>query len=200
MTMCLEITTLGRQHIEAVLGYPPLIWRVLAPDEPGYFWYEVSQFTQLMRFPQRNQLVDDTAPAPDFDYVEGEGIREQFGKAWHGLHYLLTHSVWGGKPPMNFIINGGVPVPETDTGYGPVRMFDECQTQTIATAISKVDQVDLFERFDCQEWMALAIYPVEWESWGRDESIVYLRNYLMKLQSFIFNAAEHNLGLVMYVS
>ncbi|WP_163834188.1 YfbM family protein [Spartinivicinus ruber] len=200
MSMCLEMTTLGRQHIEAVLGYPPLIWRVLAPDEPGYFWYEVEQFTQLMKFPHRNQLIDDTAPPPDFHYTDGEGVSEQFGKAWHGMHYLLTHSVWGGKPPLNFIVNGGTPVPDTDIGYGAVRIINDTETQAIATMLTQLDQAKLLQHFDCEEWMGLAIYPVDWESWGRDKSITYLLSHLMKLQSFIMSAAEHKVGVVMYIS
>ncbi len=41
MGMVLGLTMLGDQNIERLLSDPPLIWRVLAPDDPDL--YEASR-------------------------------------------------------------------------------------------------------------------------------------------------------------
>lgn len=31
-------------------------------------------------------------------------------KAWHGIHFVLTGSAWGGEPPLNFLVSGGASI------------------------------------------------------------------------------------------
>ena len=47
MGMVLELTTLADENIERILADPPLIWRVVAPDEPEF--YEAARREQAKR-------------------------------------------------------------------------------------------------------------------------------------------------------
>ena len=53
-------------------------------------------------------------------------------KSWHGIHFLLTGSAEGVRPPVDFILMGGREIGDLDLGYGPARAFTSAETKQIA--------------------------------------------------------------------
>src|SRR5262245_17894050 len=62
----------------------------------------------------------DSFVFPQDDYGIHEDVLD-IGKAWHGIHFLLTGSTWHGDPPLSWVVMGGVPIGPDIFGYGPVR-------------------------------------------------------------------------------
>src|SRR5690349_11334743 len=83
----------------------------------------------LARREQLSSLLASPEQVTDFlrdSGGEDVGLSENrldLDKAWHGLHFLLTGTDWGGTPPLNFIVAGGETIGDVDVGYGPARAF-----------------------------------------------------------------------------
>lgn len=84
---------------------------------------------------------------------------EDIGKSWHCLHYLLTGTVGGGDPPLDFIVSGGVEVGDEDVGYGRARAFSSSNVAAIAEALRPIGHAELVRRFDARRMDELEIYP-----------------------------------------
>src|SRR5688500_4635495 len=116
MGMCLAYFTLSDANIARVLANPKLIHRVLAPDDPEG-WPDATPPSQSFfarLFGKPKSPGDETTT---LELAPGEVRDGDADKAWHGLHYLLTKTAWGGEPPLDFIALGGTPVGDEDLGY-----------------------------------------------------------------------------------
>src|SRR5688500_6275073 len=111
MSMILGIVTLGDANTSRLLDDPPLVWRVIATDDPRAYEsarQEAPKSSFLGRIFGRPK-AGRSEPAP-FALAEGEGLTTDLDKAWHGIHYLLTGTAWEGAEPLNFLVAGGRPV------------------------------------------------------------------------------------------
>jgi hypothetical protein len=89
MGMCLGLYTLSDDSIRKILADPPLIWKVVAPDDPDA--YETARREAAGTFLQK--LFGKKSPpseATTLQLGEGECSHTDLDKAWHGIHYLLT--------------------------------------------------------------------------------------------------------------
>ena len=188
MGMYLSICTLSDGNVQKVLSDPPLVWKVIAPDDPEA--YEEA----------RNEGGDPSPPV-QFDLVEGEVADTHLDKAWHGIHYLLTQSAWGGEEPLSFLLCGGNQVGELDVGYGPARVFDSTQVLAIASSLQFIDDAFLRARFNPTELMELEIYPTIWDRDPKeDDTFGYCAEHFAALKSFVEQAAQRKAGLLIYIS
>jgi hypothetical protein len=78
------------------------------------------------------------------------------GTAWHGLHFLLTGSAWGGSPPLRDAVLGGVPLGDP-TSYEPVRFVSVDQVKAVAEALPPAEQ--LVPRFTHKAMRQAELYP-----------------------------------------
>lgn len=200
MSMCLGIATLDDANISRVLSDPPLIWRVIAPDDPEPL--EAARAakrkpTLLSRLFGRRQ---DVSARADLDLsVAGEA--SDLDKAWHGIHYLLTGTAWEGDPPLNFLVSGGRAVGDIDVGYGPARVLTSEETRKARDALRALTDDDLRARFDPTDMIAKEIYPEIWDrSPADDDTLGYLIEYVQVLRRFLDQAVVKKFGLVVYLS
>lgn len=159
MGMCLALCTLSDANLEQVLADPPLIWKVLAPDDPEVYARcrkERSGGWLARLFGGRTK--QDVPPAV-LELAAGEVVDPDLDKAWHGIHFLLTGTAWGGTPRLNFILAGGHEVAGVEVGYGTARAFSAAEVRAIAEALAPLDVDALRTRFDPAAMMQLDIYP-----------------------------------------
>lgn len=73
--------------------------------------------------------------------------------------------------------------------------------QDIHAELSQIDETELRSRFDPAEMTKLDIYP---EIWDRDpeedDTFGYCAEYFSSLKTFVADAADRKLGLVIYLS
>ena len=155
MGMCLALHSVSDRNIERILESPPLIWRLIAPDDPDIYLKCAKEDRRLSsrrrgllpspdysrmiraRLLGRRQSAEDQE-IPDLDLVAGEGVDEDLDKSWHGIHYCLNETATEATPPMDFITIGGNEAGQIDVGYGPARLFDRGTVREIARNISKI--------------------------------------------------------------
>jgi hypothetical protein len=133
------------------------------------------------------QYYDDASKGELPEEAQGEDL--DLDKAWHGLHYILTGTAWGGDTPLNSLLLGGEQIgdeEEHDVGYGPARVLMPTQVAAFAQALDAVTSVEVSKRFNPSEMEKLDIYPNVWdrkdetlEEWMR-ESMVELKNFLKR--------------------
>ena len=201
MGMALALHTISDDNISKVLADPPLIWRVIAPDDP-----EIYQQTKAAKQPGfiarlfGAKSVEVPTEVPDLPKADGEGIETDLDKAWHGIHYLLTGTAWEGTEPLNFIVCGGTEVGDVDVGYGPARVFSSDDVKSISTALSDLDDRALRERFNPEEMIRLEIYP---EIWDRapddDDTLEYCMENVAYLRRFLSDAVSNSMGIALYI-
>ncbi len=201
MSMCLGLATLSDAHIDRVLGDPPLIWRVVAPDDPDPF--EAARAAQQKpTLPSRLfGPRQETPTAVGLELSATEGTGTDLDKAWHGIHYLLTGTAWEGVPPLNFLLGGGRSVGDIVVGYGPARVLSLAETRKACDALRAVTDEDLRARFNPTDMLAEEIYPGIWaRELEDDDTLGYLLEYVQTLRRFLDQAVAQGLGLVVYLS
>lgn len=198
MSMILRLCTLSDKNIERLIADPPLIWKVVAADDPDTYAQarqEASQGFLSKLFGRK------TSPVTDFSLTDGEGGCVRLDKAWHGIHYLLTGTAWEGEEPLNFLVSGGREVGDIDVGYGPARALTSKQVQSLNTALQPIDEAVLKSRFNPSEMMALEIYPEIWDrDPAEDDAFGYCAEFFEVLKSFVAQTAEQKMGLIVYVT
>ena len=189
MGMILALTAADDETIGRILADPPLIWRLLAPDDPGPYEDErksrASWFTRVFGKGESNRVEPE---------IESEGETD-LDKSWHGIHFLLTGTASEGEFPLSFLIHGGAQIGDVEVGYGPARALRSSEVKEVNGALSVIDEQTLRTRFDPIKMSELGIYPEIWERDG-DEAMEYLEENFRVLTDFINRAADKNLGIV----
>lgn len=135
MGMVLYLSTLSDENIDKLLSDPPLIWKVLVPDDPEMYELERKQnkrtdfFSKL--FKREGNGGGSKVANKSFELSKNEVTDANLDKAWHGIHFLLTGSTWEGEKPLNFLISGGETIGEIEVGYGPARSIKSVDVKKI---------------------------------------------------------------------
>ncbi len=192
MGMYLSLAGVSDATIARIHADPPLIWQIVAPDDPGA--------VAAARGPAQRQgffarLLGRKAPPPPpapppLEIQAGEGDLGEAGdldKAWHGIHFLLTGTAWEGDPPLNFLLVGGRDVDDFESAH----TYTAAETRDIAAALAQVDDAELRRRFAPAEMMRLEIYP---EIWDRDPAKEDPLGYLLEMTGVLRAALDRVVG------
>lgn len=197
MGMCLALYTIDDDSIAKLLRDPPLVWKVIAPDDPEMYETARSEGAATSWF---SRLFGKKRPSPaEPEAIAGFVSETDLDKAWHGIHYMLTKSAWGGDPPLNFLLLGGTEIGTVDVGYGPARALTSEQVREINAALLPIGEAEIRSRFDPAEMMALDIYPAIWDrDPAEEDTFAYCAEYFSKLKSFLAEAERQGLGMIIH--
>jgi len=201
MGMCLLLRTLSDRSIDRMLASPQLIWRVVLPDDPEVL-------ADLDEAPKPRGFLAGLfggpaaapTPRPDLGLATGEVVELDLGKAFHGVHFLLSGSAEAGERPLDFLLVGGREVGDEDVGYGPGRVFRAREVSEIHDALRGWTASELRRRFDPVRMNELDIYPSPWDTasgWEHDSAL--LIDAFVELQRFIQSAAERKVGMLVTI-
>jgi hypothetical protein len=87
-------------------------------------------------------------------FADGEPL--DLGKAWHGIHFLLNGSAWGGSPPLFDAVLGGVPLGDPSS-YEPIRFVAADAVEAVAEALPPPEE--LVPRFTHKALKQAEVYP-----------------------------------------
>jgi hypothetical protein len=192
MSMILGLTALSDENIEKVTHDPPLIWKVIAPDDPEV--YEKARRDSMRRSwvdrlfsqPMTVETLADDPEGPSIDLDE----------AWHGIHYLLSRDAEQSPLPLSFLLRGG-----NQVGNSPARVFTARETSAIHDAVSALSDADLVQRFDASDMLAKEIYPKIWNgSKDGEDPRAYLLQYVGMLRAFLSATVRIGFGMVVVIS
>ncbi len=130
--------------------------------------------------------------------LEGSDSVLSLEKSWHGLHFVLTGTAWGGQPPLNFLAGGGVPVGNEDVGYGPARILDSAGVAALNAGLAAFSDADFDRNFDPAGLTGAEIYPQIWDEPLEDLKQEY-GGYLQEMRAHIQRAAESGQALLVAI-
>ena len=204
MGMVLSLCTLSDLTIARVLTDPPLIWRVVAPDDPEAYGEARARQERrgcLAGLVGRRPVAAPAAPAPELELGEDEGIDTDLDKAWHGIHFLLTGAGWAGEPPIDFLVAGGQAVGAEDLGYGPGRVFSSADVRRIHAVVAAISDEELTRRYSPAAMEEADIYPRIWDRPPEaGDAREYVLSYVTTLREFLGNASRRGMGMLVYLS
>lgn len=198
--MCLALKSVSDENIKKILSSPPLIWRLLATDDPEIYLDTVRDgkssnfFTRLLG----NKKEEPKVEVPNLNFIEGENIEDDLDKSWQGIHYCLNKTEYDAEPPLDFITIGGESAGDVEVGYGPARLFESHLVKEIHAKIKDISRERLHDNYDPVEMDNLNIYPKIWVRDG-EEGFEYIAEYFEFLKKFVDNCVKHNLGMAIYL-
>ncbi len=194
--------TLSDENVEKLLRHPPLIWRLVEPDNPDFYLEATGANKKpgLVGKLLGKVGVKNATKIPEFELMDAEGAEEDLDKSWHGIHYLMTGRAWEGVFPLDFLICGGEEVGDIDMGSGPARAFRTAEVREIAMALAGIEAEALVDRFDAEEMMSQRIYPEIWLSGaGGKDALDYCLEYFEVMKGLVQHAAHENVGIVVHL-
>ena len=124
-------------------------------------------------------------------FADGDPL--DLGRAWHGLHFLLNGSAWGGSPPLFDAVLGGTPIGDPTT-YEPIRFVSQDAVEAVAEALPPVEE--LVPRFTHRAMQQAEVYPDE--AWTEPDALTsfLLPAYAHLVQLFTDAAAADEAVLI----
>ena len=139
------------------------------------------------------------APDTISDFLESEQANAvSLEKAWHGLHFFLTGSVWEGEGVLNFIAVGGDVFGDPRGGDVNTRYLPPDAVAQLDAALSPISDDELWSRFDPAKMEAEGIYPGIWDEPEEDLREEYLM-YFGWLKNFVGQAHQDGKALIIHI-
>ena len=120
------------------------------------------------------------------------------GKAWHGIHFMLTGQPFGGEGPLARVIFGEASIGEMDVGYGPALGSSIETVQQIAAALDEISPYTFRKRHTLVELAEADIYPACWDEGSRE--LDTLEQGFVLLKQFYAEAAAQKLAVITFLS
>jgi hypothetical protein len=185
MGTTMGLTAVHDVTIQRVLADPPLVWKILAPDDPE---------------PYQETRAAHGGGEADLELGEGEGDGLYLDKAWHGIHYLLTGTAWEGEAPLNLLASRGEPIGD-NVDYGVLHAVRAQQVAQASQALAALSDQAIRARFDPAAMMRADIYPGIWDRPpSQDDTLGYLMHYLAELRAYLARTAAAGMGVIVTVS
>lgn len=200
MGMCLALHSVSDENIQKILSSPPLIWRLIAADDPDIYLDTIKEESGSSFFAKLfgKKPPPTESEIPDLSFSEGENIEDDLDKSWQGIHYCLNQTQYEASPPMDFITLGGETAGNVEVGYGPARLLRSEVVNEIHRLIGSISTEDLKSKYNPSEMDKLDIYPNIWVRDG-DEGFEYIAENFERLKSFVASCVKNKLGMAVYI-
>lgn len=151
---------------------------------------------------QLAHLLESPDDVLDFTDAQVPASQElDLGKAWHGLHFILTGEQWAGIEPACYLLAAGDQIgdeEEHDVGYGPARGLHVQQVKAFAAMLASLTKQEISNRYNGPRMMELELYPRGWEE-EPDEMRTWLISSFDDLQRFVMQTAAENKALLIWM-
>ncbi len=193
MGICFTARGLSDEKIRAILADPPLVWRVIAPEEEE--WYleargHSGKHGLLSRLLGGKR--ESPATVPSFEFSDAEYEEVDIDKSWDGINFCLKKLIKPGECPNLF--EDGRPVGDVDVGYGPAMCFESQEVARIADRLAAISESDLLAQFAPSEMKRVYLADL----WHRDDDDcrAYLTDNYIALKEFIIQARDNRVGIL----
>lgn len=194
--MVLTLFQASDATVDRILSDPPLIWTLVAPDEPEL--YEDARATSQGVM---SRLFGKRSPAAALVLAPDEVELADLDKAWDGIHFLLSRAVDASSPLATFCTSGGTEIPGQEVGYCPARAYRASEINVLAAELEVLSDEVLSAHYDPTAMMDADVYPQIWDrSEPTDDPLAYLVEYLGVLRSALRTLATRHSGLIVTLS
>ncbi len=193
MGMYCSMTSISNKTIGNILLYPPLLWKVVAPDDEEFYAEAVADYEPSLKVLFLQLLGAKAEKLVSYKPTRNEGTYFDIDKAWHGIHYMLTGSATMGPSLYNFLLAGGHWIKGTDDSY---RVFKPGEVKQVSNALMDISKEEFENRFDPAKMAEKDIYPNIWNQSQEKETLEYLRDNFLGLKEYLKGLADTKMGMV----
>lgn len=189
---------LPKKEFERYLSDPDKGEAFLCATLPGF---DIDTLTTLAQNPDALRAKGPEILAA-FRKQQEDPARVDLQKDWQALHFLLTgdssmETEHRPDDPLHNVVMGGHET-TLETGYGPVRRFDNAEVRAIALELAKVPVKELRERFSAEAFNNAEIYPCPRPKGWDEKEIEGVFQIFPKLVRFFQEAAQAGDIVVVY--
>lgn len=168
-------------NIARILADPPLVWRLLEPEDEGLYLAETGH-------------APETPDVPSLVYNGHERYLLDLDQLWDGLGACLKACA----PRMPCFFDDALPLSPIDVGYGPALYHKASAMARIAKACTAIRESDLLVALHEADFTGVYLEDV----WERRDTVIAasLKDGLAEFQAFAAFAARHQLGAVIHMS
>lgn len=194
MGVCFVAYAISDQNLDAILADPPLVWRVVEPDDDSSY---LKALEAAARPSFMGRLLGRRAAPAEPKTLPRDGPQQRFvdlDKSWDGLNRVLAALA---PSAPNFFdapeCPGGIEV-----GYGPAMYQRSEVVSQVAAAWAGLTQADLRLALASTDFRGAYLEDV----WLRrdDEALDYLSENFAGLQAFVALAQKHQLGALIQMT
>ncbi len=192
MGICMTARTLSDDKIAAIMRDPPLVWRIVAPDNAELYLEEAGLneppgwLARLLGGPRKPPAV------PNFEFAENETHEVDLDKSWDGINFCLDDLIARGDCPNLF--EDGEPVGEVEIGYGTAMCFTSGEVATIADHYGAVSEDELLAAYEPADMEG--VYPSALWVRGDADCRSYLTENFAALKAFLAEAKASGMGVL----
>lgn len=199
MGICCGAQAVSDTVLDQVLTNPPLIWRLLTPDDAEAYWEATGQGQKpglLARlFGAKAPTTEKPALPPPLPLPDPPVPDVDLDKSWDGINFCLK-KITGDKAPNFF--ESGTPVGKIERGYGPALALRSATVAAIASSIALLQPADILAHYDPAAMKKIYLGDA-WER-NTDDMKEYLTENFQSLKHFLQACAARNLGCLVTFS
>jgi hypothetical protein len=190
MGVCLVSYAVSDANIDTVLADPPLIWRIVEPEDESSYLRELEREAKVSVWAR---LLGKTRPAPEVRHLKftAHELRPvDLDKSWDGLNACLKVCA----PQVPNFFGGSGEVGKIEVGYSAALYHRSDTMQRIAQAYAGVTAEQLLTTFRSLD--LTRSYPRG--MWQQGDAAIesYLTENLAELQAFVKHTRDHALGAI----
>jgi hypothetical protein len=193
MGICMVARTLSDEKIQTIMTDPPLVWRVVSPEDVDFYLMESGQSKPPGLFARILGTKREWPPKVlEFEFAEGELQEVDLDKSWDGINFCIKKIARSSGYPNLFA--DGKAVGKVEVGYGPALCFESNDVAKIAELYASISEAELLAQYVPAEMKGVYLDGL-WQRDG-DESRSYLTENFAFLKTFLDLAKKNRLGIV----
>ena len=193
MGICMVAQTLSDDKIEKIMADPPLVWRIVSPEDTEFYLQEIGQSKPPGFLSKLFGGNRQWPPAiPNFAFAENESNEVDMDKSWDGVNFCLKKLVHPNQ--CRNLFEDGRPVGKVEIGYGPAMCFASEEVSRIAKAYGVISEEQLLAQFSPADMKGVYLDGL-WQR-GDDDAREYLSENFAGLKVFLNLAEKNRLGVV----
>ncbi|MEO3713384.1 DUF1877 family protein [Roseateles flavus] len=205
MGICCSIYPLASQQLAQLRADPPLVWRLLEPEDAQPYlselarlqkvsWRQRLQRLQLPWRPQGRSRAPATpaVPVPDLP-APALGMLD-LDKSWDGLRHCIGRCA----PDAPDFFAGDGAIGRIEVGYGPALAVDSGTLARYAAALQGIDEGSLLRQLQGSDFKEVYLGEL-WRRRDADSQAYLLENF-RDLHGFMRQAAAQGLAAVICYS
>ena len=193
MGICMVARALSDEKIQALMANPPLVWRVVSPEDVDFYLKETGQ-TKPPGFFERILGVKRQWPpkVPSFEFTGSELVEVDLDKSWDGINFCIKKIARSAGYPNLFA--DGKAVGKVEVGYGPAMCFMAHDVVKIEEFYSSITKAELLAQYVPAEMKGVYLDGL-WQRGGNDGR-EYLTENFATLKAFLSSVKANHLGIL----
>ena len=193
MGICMVALTLNDDKIEKIMADPPLVWRIVSPEDTEFYLQEIGQSKPAGFLSKLFGGNRQWPPAiPSFAFAENESNEIDMDKSWDGVNFCIKKLIHPSQ--CRNLFEDGRPIGKVEIGYGPAMCFTSEEVSKIAKAYGAISEENLLAQFSPAEMKGVYLDGL-WQR-GGDDAREYLSENFAALKIFLNLAEKNRLGIV----